>query len=184
MATVFFQFLLSLPVQRVMGSLAQYCSHHSFFQLKFYLKIIGYAHATVTSNTERCHIPGTQSPSVVTSHLNWQIDTGRVQVLTVQSSGGFLVSATTVPSLPPSLSRGKCSRLPQKAGMTLDLQIQDRDSGDSCQPSSSLEALPCSLWGPTIPLPTLDTTASLPGGRQTVWSPQDFCMIECQVSSI
>ena len=135
-ATFFFQFLLSLPVQRVMGSLAQYCSHHSFFQLKFYLKIIGCAHATVISNTERCHIPCTQSPSVVTSHLNWQIDTGRVQILTVQSSGGFLMSATAIPSLPPSLSRGKCSRLPQKAGVTLDLQIQDRDSGESCQPSS------------------------------------------------
>lgn len=119
-----------------MGSLAQYCSLHSFFWLKFYLKIIGCAHATVVNNTERCHIPCTQSPSMVTSHLNWEIDTGRVQILPVQSSGGFLMSATAIPSLTSSLSHGKCSRLPQKAGLTLDLQIQEKDSAESCQPSS------------------------------------------------
>ena len=97
-----------------MCSLVLHGSHHSFFQMNFYLKIIVGSHAIVWNSAERSHVPFPQSPSTLTScqtlvpqHYQ-DIDMDGDKILMVESRVS-LTDTTSSPSQPHPWPLGKLS---------------------------------------------------------------------------
>lgn len=98
-----------------MCSLVLHGSHHSFFQMTFYLKIIVGSHAIVWDSAERSHVPFPQSPSTLTAcqtlapqHYQ-DIDMDGDKILMVESPRVSLTDATSSPSPPHPCPLGKRS---------------------------------------------------------------------------